>query len=101
MAAMRNDRDENIDVELLAQWLNGAIRTLYDGQAGYTMLRRIVQEACKQADEMYGTKNETDEDLAEDNAEGMVSIRHILAKFASALDENERLRAQMDKEEGQ
>jgi hypothetical protein len=75
------------DIEILASWLNGAARDTR--RRGHEDLRRIVSYAAKTANEMYGT-DETDDGTDD-------KIPAVIARFAAALDEDERLRKEMER----
>jgi hypothetical protein len=71
---------------MLAVWLNGAAHDL--GQ--HDLLRRIVRRASETAASLYVIEGDDPED--EDDTGNM----DLLATFATALDEDERTRKQME-----
>lgn len=80
-------KTRNNDVEVLATWLCGASLQKPDG---FDTLRQIVRQAAVDAAEMYADEGELKGD--EDEPADPLGVRDIVARFATALDEDKRLR---------
>lgn len=78
---------DNVDVEILADWMCCAALQINDG---FMFLRFLVRLAASDAKYVYGKFSE-DEDITVEPGDDL-GVRAIIARFAEALDEALRFR---------